>query len=92
MIALKLYRPANGTEGDAFEKKWCDRCRKNTKKRICKILVNSLTHQVTDAGYPYQWQYDGDRPVCTAFVDRKNRPKKARGYKPGKGQQELFSA
>jgi hypothetical protein len=72
--ALRLYRPANGTEGEMFKARFCDRCERDREWRErernpCEILTTTLCLMPEDEGYPTEWRYDdeGD-PVCTAFV------------------------
>lgn len=90
MIAIKLYRPANGTEGEIFQAEWCSRCRLDTKRKECAILTAALAFEVHEKGYPRAWRYVGDRPVCDAFEEKKTRAKVVRSHKPGKDQQDLF--
>lgn len=90
MIALKLYRTANGTEGERFQTEWCQQCRRDTPKKACHILTASMAFETHEKGYPRAWHYVGDRPVCDAFEEKKDRPKVVRSHKPGKGQMDLF--
>ena len=90
MIALKLYRPANGTEGEMFQAQWCSRCRRDTPKKACSILTASMAFEIHEKGYPRSLHYVGDRPVCDAFEEKADRPKVVRTHKPGKAQLDLF--
>lgn len=65
------YRPSNGTEGEAFEAKWCQRCeyeaefRKSPNALGCEIL----TRAVAFSEFPPEWisDPDGSNPRCTRF-------------------------
>lgn len=66
------YTPSNGSEGDAFESKFCRRCACDDDDAVmdgestgCPILSNALA-----GGKPSQWVQDHDGPRCTAFVER----------------------
>jgi hypothetical protein len=85
---IELYRPSNGTEGESFMGEWCYQCRRDTPKRPCSILTRTMAFDKDDKQYPTEWRYVGERPVCTAFVE-KGTPV-VRTHKPGKDQQELF--
>lgn len=91
MPRIELYRPSNGTEGEIFQAEWCERCRRDTPKRPCRILTNAMALWTDDASYPKEWRYVGDRPVCTAFKENKERAPVVRCHKPGKDQQDLFA-
>lgn len=63
------YMPSNGTEGCAFEARFCERCLRDKECREkqsggCDILMNALC-----AIPPAEWiqDDDGDNPRCTAF-------------------------
>lgn len=61
------YRPSNGTEGMIFMEGWCDRC---AAYNICKIWPATMALGINDEGYPKQWVYENDEPVCTSFKDK----------------------
>ncbi len=75
MNRVRKYRPSNGTEGDAFAARWCERCKRdeafqadpeNNGHLGCPIAANSFAFNINDPEYPIEWQYD-DGPKCTAF-------------------------
>ena len=65
-IINKPYRPSNGTEGDAFESRWCARCVRDDYEAgdYCEILGNALAGM-----QPPEWVYRAGIPTCTAFTD-----------------------
>lgn len=73
---IKLYRPANGTEGDCFYAAWCASCEHERKMREdpdfgdgCQILGATFMFDVTDDSYPKEWRYGDDgRAMCTAYL------------------------
>ena len=66
------YRPSNGTEGDMFMSKFCDKCAKcnmhDDDKDPCKILGASMMYNISDPEYPKEWIEDENGPKCTAFI------------------------
>jgi len=67
--AGKPYRPSNGTEGEIFMEKWCERCMLDTEDNPCEILTSTLAFEIDDPEYPKEWRYDFDgRPMCTKFM------------------------
>lgn len=73
--AGEAYRPSNGSEGDFFQAKYCNRCDNDWLFRTfgegtgCHILAKTLIFDTRDEEYPKEWVYnDAGRPVCTAFV------------------------
>ena len=69
MSREERYMPSNGTEGDIFMERWCERCVKNSAPRGCGIIGRSM------AGIqPPQWVKDEGGPRCTAFSDHKAAP------------------
>ena len=69
-LAGKIYRPANGTEGDIFMQHFCYKCIHDDleNENYCHILNRTLVHEVDDEEYPKEWIYNEDgRPVCTEF-------------------------
>jgi hypothetical protein len=69
--AGKPYRPSNGTEGEIFMEKWCERCMLDTEDNPCEILTCALCFDIDESDYPKEWRYDyAGRPMCTAFVEK----------------------
>lgn len=71
---MKPYRPCNGSEGEWFESRFCDRCERDRDYRendgdSCPILGNALAFDIGEQGYPKEWIEDdnGENPRCTAF-------------------------
>jgi hypothetical protein len=72
---MRRYIPANGTEGDAFEEKWCRRCACDDEAAVldgesdgCPILATALAGPQG----PSQWIQDVEGgPKCTAFIQRR---------------------
>jgi hypothetical protein len=64
---MKSYFPSNGTDGEYFISKWCEKCVKDTNvrggKKCCQILNKSLLGM-----QPKEWVIIGEVPQCTAFV------------------------
>jgi len=74
------YRPANGSEGEDFMARFCERCihdapaRRGDYDNACQILSRTLIHDVDDASYPTEWTYDWEgAPCCTAFLPESER-------------------
>lgn len=74
MKNIKLYRPSNGSEGECFRAKFCDRCEhddahnfREQGEKLCPILGNSLLLDINDPQYPQEWQYQDGQPTCTSF-------------------------
>jgi len=76
----KPYRPSNGTEGDMFEDRFCNRCKREAKYRRtgdgadgCKIATAVFIYDVDDPKYPKEWVVNkwgdpyGRTSRCTAF-------------------------
>ncbi len=75
----KKYRPSNGTEGDIFEDRFCNRCKREAKFRRtedgsdgCSILMKVMAYAVDDPKYPAEWIVNlhdpyGSTARCTAF-------------------------
>ena len=73
---MKPYRPCNGSEGDWFHSKYCDRClneHMSKEKPYCDILSAILARNISDIGYPKEviCEDDGSNPRCTAFRDER---------------------
>jgi len=72
---MNLYRPSNGIEGIEFIEHWCGRCKhdeafRNDDGDSCPIVAATFCYEVSDPGYPQEWQYnDSGIPVCTAFEE-----------------------
>lgn len=65
---LSLFRPSNGTIGDAFCADFCARCIHDIPFGRCDILTRTLIHSVNDPEYPTEWVSDQTgRAWCTAF-------------------------
>lgn len=58
-VAVRPYRPSNGTEGDLFEAKWCGTCARN-KVAGCAIRPASVCCGVEDERYPEEWVEDAN--------------------------------
>lgn len=72
-MADELYRPSNGTEGDMFIARFCDRCRLSPDNGgACDRVFRSMLHAKTDPEYPQEWRCrfdpDGFDFWCTAYV------------------------
>lgn len=78
------YRPGSGTEGMAFDDKWCSHCARDAEFRKddnadpalgCQILADTYVYDVDDPKYPKEWIYGRDgRPCCTAFTTDPSKP------------------
>ena len=51
---MKLYRPSNGTEGDAFENMYCDKCLHFSDKYGCPIQLLVFATDIEDENYHNQ--------------------------------------
>jgi hypothetical protein len=73
-VSADPYRPANGTEGEDFQDRFCRQCINDREFREtctggCDILFRALLYGPEDAGYPTEWQFGWDgKPTCTAFL------------------------
>lgn len=73
---MKLYKPANGTEGEWFFNKFCYRCKNYVEDEEsgsldCKLnlIIAAEINNTTDDDYPDEWRYnEKDKPVCTEFI------------------------
>lgn len=63
------YRPSNGTEGDAFIARFCERCAYGNAEELepCMIVGATMAFDVDDPAYPPEWIRDAAGPRCTAF-------------------------
>ena len=75
MPTREPYRPSNGTEGEIFRQKWCDRCEKDRyESKPCDILTRTMGYDAGDPKYPKEWTvtpgtgWPGDAS-CSAFVE-----------------------
>lgn len=76
VVEKKIYKPANGTEGEEFFNTFCYKC-KNYKvvDEVADIedcwyghIFAAEINEKTDLDYPDEWCYDeNDRPTCTDF-------------------------
>jgi len=85
---MKPYLPSNGTEGEIFISKWCEKCTKDTSLRngskFCIILTKTMME-----GNVKQWIYnDKNEPICTAFKSIETLKKKK--YEKYKKEPKLF--
>ncbi len=81
-IPIALYRPSNGTEGEAFISEWCGNCARDLsangtkdfddceEHELCDIIARSFAHDESEPEYPREWVEDDDGPRCTAFVPK----------------------
>ncbi|HRQ59161.1 MAG TPA: hypothetical protein PLN31_17235 [Azoarcus taiwanensis] len=78
--AVRLYRPSNGTAGEAFITSWCGQCKRDRvcngtvcaedagDDDYCPIVAATFAYDVTHPSYPREWCYnEAGEPVCTAF-------------------------
>lgn len=63
------YRPANGTEGEAFEATWCQKCACDQPGEAWEGPMCPILGEATAGGSPRQWLQDANGPRCTAFVE-----------------------
>lgn len=73
------YRPSNGTDGEIFESRFCDRCKREAKYRRtgdgadgCTIATMAAGFGIGDLEYPKEWVISigdatGMTARCTAF-------------------------
>lgn len=81
-MAGKPYRPGSGTEGMAFDERWCEHCARDAKFRDdpdradgCQIVADTFAYEISDPKYPKEWVFDRNgRPCCTAFTENPNAP------------------
>ena len=74
MAVSRLYRPSNGSEGDGFMSRWCEKCVKDSESKPCRILGRTMAFSVDDKLYPREWIEDDNGPRCTAFSDHVKPP------------------
>lgn len=74
---VTLFRPSNGTIGEAFHDAFCYRCGRDWKR--CGILTRTLIHAIDEPEYPREWISDDDGSRCTAFREKSHaRPNRIR--------------
>ena len=72
------YRPSNGTEGQMFADRFCDRCKHDDAFQKggdaedgCPIIAKTMSYYADDVQYPPEWISDDDcglvNPRCTAY-------------------------
>lgn len=67
--APERYRPSNGSEGDWFMGKFCERCTRDADEdKPCMIQGNALAFGIDDPDYPKEWVIGPQGPTCTAFT------------------------
>ena len=73
MSDKKLYRPASGSEGEQFFRRFCYQCEhdKDTKDP-CEIIMLTMCYDLTDKEYPQEWILENDRPKCIKFKKIQN--------------------
>lgn len=67
------YRPSNGTEGEGFQMKFCDKCEherewRKSERNPCNILGLTMAFDIADPEYPKEWIEDATGARCTAFL------------------------
>ena len=73
---FEVYRPSNGTEGESFMCRWCQRCAKDnldpdTGDGGCDIIVYTMAFDENSPEYPRAWRYGEDgQPMCVEFQER----------------------
>lgn len=78
MSSTRPYRPSNGTEGAAFERRFCGTCAKWDATETpegydvgCDIQFGASIYNDGDAEYPSEWvECDALGPRCTAYAQR----------------------
>lgn len=78
---MKIFQPANTSEGDAFLSAWCSRCARDRSYREdpeddgCSVLSAAMVFSPGEKEYQAEWIYDGSgRPCCLAFEVDAERP------------------
>lgn len=70
------YRPSNGSEGQMFMKRWCEKCKRDQAYQegtgdSCAIIANAMAYDVDSPYYPSEWRYDNEgQPMCSAFEEK----------------------
>jgi hypothetical protein len=68
MEPIKLFRPSNGTTGDAFHADWCEKCAR--MEEPCPILGAALFNNIDEPDFPQEWRYNAsNEPCCTGFAE-----------------------
>lgn len=73
------YVPANGTEGDAFERRWCAHCIHEKDEDWEDEFGNGMPGRcpildMAQCAQPTEWVYRDGMPWCLAFVEDKANP------------------
>jgi hypothetical protein len=69
----KVYRPSNGTEGEMFMSRWCDRCALDEGRGgTCDRVMRAMAYKPNEIAYPREWRIRwlerGFEAWCEAFV------------------------
>lgn len=73
---IEVYRPSNGSEGEDFMCRWCERCAKDnlnedTGEGGCEIIAYTMALDQDDEDYPRAWRFGPDgQPMCVEFEER----------------------
>jgi hypothetical protein len=74
LILLPLYTPSNGSEGDWFEGRWCENCKRGQESEEnpegCLIQLGKRLWggEGVENGEPTEWvTIPGGISICTAF-------------------------
>lgn len=65
----ELYRPSNGTEGDAFITAICEKCIYYQDGIGCPILMATMIFDIDEKEYPVYWVETKDGPECRMFSE-----------------------
>jgi hypothetical protein len=64
----KYYKPSNGSEGSAFTKRFCDRCKKMNPDSEKDPQCWDIFYQSLISDRVEEWIYNEEgHPICTAF-------------------------
>jgi hypothetical protein len=99
-VTDRPYCPSNGSEGEGFEERFCNRCEREAEYRStgdgrtgCTILTAAYMFDMKEAEYPSEWitNEKGDSR-CTAFEDESKVTDGLREYRKAValGQKDLF--
>lgn len=96
--AGESYRPSNGSEGEGFTERYCDRCERDARYREthdgrdgCQILAASMLFDFGSPDYPKEWVYGSNcKPTCTAFEEEVSPEERERREAIAQGQTDLF--
>lgn len=61
------YLPGNGTEGELFQGRWCERCEKDDLAAgvYCPLIGVAML-----GAQPQEWVYEAGGPECSPFVGK----------------------